>query len=386
LPESPSRDTRALQLVNPLIQVLWVTRGYGATETVGAVRRARTLAEKSGDLVQLAVQLQGTWSATVTSGDLPAASALADQMLDLARREGSAANLGFAHAAQIVTRYFRGDLAGVEQHFEIGTPFFAEQSFRQIPGAGATAFGIASLNAWTIGKADTACSRIHRAVELARSNNSPYDLAFTQFIAGVVHFFVGEAQEAENLALRALALSDENSFPYYGALSRIVLGRARAELGHPGEGVTLMRQGVNSMVEIGARVGLPLYLTHLAQGQMLDGAVVDALVSIGDAMNLNPEELAYRPETFRVRGELRLKQEQEGPAELDFREAIALAQKIGAIALELTATTSLARLLRRRGAARDARDLLTPLYGSFDEGLATRDLRQARTLLAELVG
>jgi predicted ATPase len=38
-----------------------------------------------------------------------------------------------------------------------------------------------------------------------------------------------------------------------------------------------------------------------------------------------------------------------------------------------------------RGAAADeARDLLAPVYGWFTEGFNTRDLKQAKALLAEL--
>jgi hypothetical protein len=51
---------------------------------------------------------------------------------------------------------------------------------------------------------------------------------------------------------------------------------------------------------------------------------------------------------FRLRGELRLENREEELAEADFREAIALAQKLGAKSWELRATMSLARLLLER--------------------------------------
>jgi hypothetical protein len=44
----------------------------------------------------------------------------------------------------------------------------------------------------------------------------------------------------------------------------------------------------------------------------------------------NPDRLIELPETLRIRGELRLKQEQAEQAQTDFREAIALAQSMGA--------------------------------------------------------
>ena len=52
--------------------------------------------------------------------------------------------------------------------------------------------------------------------------------------------------------------------------------------------------------------------------------------------------------------------------------------------LELRAATSLARLWRDQGRRAEARDLLAPVYGWFTEGFDTPDLREAKSLLAEL--
>jgi predicted ATPase len=46
---------------------------------------------------------------------------------------------------------------------------------------------------------------------------------------------------------------------------------------------------------------------------------------------------------------------------------------------------SMARLWRDRGKRDEARDLLAPVYGWFTEGFDTLDLKQAKTLLEELV-
>jgi predicted ATPase len=46
---------------------------------------------------------------------------------------------------------------------------------------------------------------------------------------------------------------------------------------------------------------------------------------------------------------------------------------------------SLARLWRDHGKAREARELLAPVYGWFTEGFDTRDLKEAKALLEELL-
>ena len=81
---------------------------------------------------------------------------------------------------------------------------------------------------------------------------------------------------------------------------------------------------------------------------------------------------------------MRVRQGDSGLAEADFREAISLAQKMGAKAWELRATTSLARLLRENNRRDEARAMLAQIYNWFTEGFETADLKEAKALLDEL--
>jgi predicted ATPase len=83
---------------------------------------------------------------------------------------------------------------------------------------------------------------------------------------------------------------------------------------------------------------------------------------------------------------LRLKQGQTELAEADFRESVALAQKMGAKAWELRASMSLARLLRDTNRRDEARAMLAEIYGWFTEGFDTADLKDAKAQLDELNG
>ncbi len=71
-------------------------------------------------------------------------------------------------------------------------------------------------------------------------------------------------------------------------------------------------------------------------------------------------------------------------AEADFRRAITLAKQIAAKALELRASMSLARILRKRGDFAEARELIAPLFASFTEGFDTADLKEAKALCEAL--
>jgi predicted ATPase len=91
-------------------------------------------------------------------------------------------------------------------------------------------------------------------------------------------------------------------------------------------------------------------------------------------------------EIHRLCGELtgRLSYPDPSKAEGSFRTALAIAREQGTRGYELRAATSLARLWHKQGRRTEAHDLLAPLYGSFTEGFATVDLKEAKRLLDEL--
>ena len=71
-----------------------------------------------------------------------------------------------------------------------------------------------------------------------------------------------------------------------------------------------------------------------------------------------------------------------GKAEAYFARALAVARKQQAKSWELRAAMSMARLWRDQGKWNEACKLLAPAYGWFSEGFDTRDLKEAKDLLA----
>jgi class 3 adenylate cyclase/tetratricopeptide (TPR) repeat protein len=384
LPDSSQRDSRELELRQSVVQMLWVTRGPAESETVHATDRAAALAEKSGNLTQLINLLVARSTAVLSSAEFAAAGALLDHALDLALRESSPTNLGMVQGYQTALRYWRGDLAGAEKHFTAGLAVFNDPSLRQWPGGGAlSAFGAGSWTAWSLGRSEVARQRQGRMIALASGNNA-YDVAFSTFCVAYLEACVREHERAETLAAKALEISQSNQFSWLVALSRCVLGYARSQVGNASEGIRLIREGIAGLVKMGMRVGIANFTAYLSAAQERGGAVVDALQTVEQALNASPDEIVYRPETLRLRGELRLKLGQSELAEADFSEAIALAQKIQAKAWELRATTSLARLLRDTDRRDEARTMLAEIYNWFTEGFDTADLKDAKALLEEL--
>ena len=71
-------------------------------------------------------------------------------------------------------------------------------------------------------------------------------------------------------------------------------------------------------------------------------------------------------------------------AEACFLKAIDIAQKQQAKSWELRAAMSLSRLWQSQGKREEARQILAEIYNWFTEGFDTKDLQEAKTLLAAL--
>jgi tetratricopeptide (TPR) repeat protein len=305
LPESQERDARELKLRQSIFAMLQMTRGYAAAETVTAGVRAAALAEKSGTLKQLVSMIISKATVAVDSGDFVAAQTLADQALELALRDGDPTNLGLVYFHQILVHGFRGDLPGAEQHFAAGLKFFDDPGFRQVPAAGTLARGAASQHAWHLGRAELALKRIAQMMAAANQSN-PFELAFAEDLVAVLHLLMREYEQAEASAARGLELSEKNQLPQTIAFSRLFLGQARAHLGHPTQGLVLIRQAIAGLAEIGTRSEGTAQIKALAEAQALDGAFSEALETIEQALQPNrPHTPLLRPDALSLRGELR---------------------------------------------------------------------------------
>jgi predicted ATPase len=126
----------------------------------------------------------------------------------------------------------------------------------------------------------------------------------------------------------------------------------------------------------------------LAEGMTLVGDLDNALRLLNEAIAQieRPgweERLAYA-EILRLKGwVLSLKGDHEG-AERNFHASLDWARRQQAKMWELRTSTSLACLWQSQGRRQEAYELLTPVYNWFTEGFDTKDLQEAKSLLAEL--
>ena len=97
------------------------------------------------------------------------------------------------------------------------------------------------------------------------------------------------------------------------------------------------------------------------------------------------EQRVDEAELHRLRGDLLDAVGDPRMAERSYHQALAVARSQSARLLELRASISLARLWCKQDRRGEARDLLVPIYGWFNEGLDTPVLDEAKALLEALV-
>ena len=132
----------------------------------------------------------------------------------------------------------------------------------------------------------------------------------------------------------------------------------------------------------------PTRKAFLAEGMALTGDLDNALQLIDEQSpksNAPGGRNAFTyAEILRLKGwMLSLKGDLEG-AERNFLASLDWARRQQAKMWELRTSTSLARLWQSQGKRQDAYELLAPVYGWFTEGFDTKDLLEAKALLAEL--
>jgi predicted ATPase len=156
------------------------------------------------------------------------------------------------------------------------------------------------------------------------------------------------------------------------------------------EGVAQIHQGLAVSHDEGLNLFRPYFLALLAEASGQAGQAEAGVTVVTDALTLvaATEERRWGAELYRLQGELllRLPLPDVGQADACFQQALDVARRQQAKALELRATLSLSRLWQQQGKREAALQVLAPVYGCFTEGLDTSDLQEARALLEALGG
>jgi class 3 adenylate cyclase len=153
--------------------------------------------------------------------------------------------------------------------------------------------------------------------------------------------------------------------------------------------IAFIREALEAVRNSGGNAGNSILISNLAEALLVGGDLAGAEAALEDAFAFVKQsgERYWLADMHRLSGHVALKRpEPDRPrAESCFVKAIEIARRQEARLLELRAATDLARLWRDTRSDGDPRTLLEPILAAIEGGETTRDVRNARALLAELV-
>jgi tetratricopeptide (TPR) repeat protein len=389
----PQRDRLELSLQLGLGASLTAVRGYAHPDRRIAYERAHELGDAVGDAMLLGQALIGVSISACTSGAMESARSMAVHVLESAQDMGDDELALHAHSQIALSEIYQGRFESSLQHCERALALYDvprhHKTVYLIGGdTGLSAMGVSAWNLWHLGYPDQALARARETVALARRLEDPFSLGFSTMVQGTIHWLRGEFDAQEQAAADEVAIGKKYSFPVWLGLGEAIRGAARVALGNA-TAVSELESGVALIAESGIQSGGPMLLAMVAATKAAAGSFEEALsaVDLAFAVSAATGQAFQDAELHRLKGELvivagrKSGQASERAAEESFRTAVNIARAQGARSFELRATTSLARLLFSKRRIQEARELLEPVYGWFEEGLDTEDLRRGRAAL-----
>jgi predicted ATPase len=245
-----------------------------------------------------------------------------------------------------------------------------------------------ALALWILGYPDKASTVRNEVFSLAPILNHANSSAFACFFAGAqMSELLGDLESLNGFVKRTIELSQRYQLPTWNAHATVLAGWALAQSGQLQRGIILCAEGIAKLQKIGTEYHLSHYFCLLAIMCARIGDREASLRALRDSKShvTATKEHFWEAELHRTEGEIGLSLDEPiNMCEECFLQAMNLARKQQAKSFELRAAVGLARLWKKRNRVRDARDLITPLYGWFTEGFETCDLKEAKALLDEL--
>ena len=336
-----------------------------------------------------------------TSGRLRTKRALCEESLTLAEEMQDHALLETAHEELGSVLFFMGEPALALGHLEqCILPHYRSLTLDAGFESAVLSLGRTAWVLWMLGYPDRALSRVQEALALGEEMSRPHSLVLGIHYVALLHQARREASLAQERAEAVMMLSNEHGFTYWLEGGRHVRGWALATQGRCTEGIVELRQGLAAWHAMGASLGQTHILVRLAEAYQQCRRVKEGLRVLDEALVTvhEREERYYEAEIYRLKGELLLQSDAQGPtdnveqmaldmhprvreAEACFQTALQVARRQQAKSLELRAAMSLSRLWRSQRKHATARQLLAEIYAWFTEGFETLDLQEAKALL-----
>jgi predicted ATPase len=253
-----------------------------------------------------------------------------------------------------------------------------------------TARIILARTLWIRGYPQQALDEARETIDYAMALD--HNLSLTNVLAEAacpIALWAGQTDLARGYIARLTEHTKANSLDVWHTYASCFAGALALAEGQPLQAGTLLDEGMASLQRSGFILFQTEFLSVKARAYLEQGDATTALECLDSAIDQcgRTGERWFLPELHRIKGECLLALapfDEGGPARSEFLTSLQIAAEDGALAWELRAAISLARLDVSQGHASDARGALPATYNRFSEGFATADLSQARALLESI--
>jgi predicted ATPase/DNA-binding winged helix-turn-helix (wHTH) protein len=393
VPSDPRRDMR---LYLALGHALRHAQASGGPEIDAALTKALELAEIMDDTRYQLGAIWGLYVHRLSTGEYRGALSLAEKFRTVAGETADRSEVPIGSRLIGQALHILGDQPGARRHLEplVGAPFATARRpshiiLYQFDQRVVLECYYARV-LWLQGFGDQARRLTENLVGYARTNDHLLSFLFTLlFAACPIALYVGDVTTADHHVRLAFNLAARHALEMWNVWAQCFEGVLLIKRGDHRAGSQSLQSALERLPEPVFHYHVSLLLPELAAGLGGAGQVADGLVVVDKALaRAEPTEAGWcLAELLRTKGELLLlggAPTAVATAEACFQQALDVARRQGALAWELRAATSLARLWRGQQRGSQARKLLGPVYRRFTEGFETADLVAARTLLASV--
>jgi predicted ATPase/DNA-binding winged helix-turn-helix (wHTH) protein len=357
-----------------------------------AIERGLHLEETFGDRRHKLQLLCGLHRLLMRLADFGGALAVAQQSATFAESIDDPAGLLIADFLLSSSYHFIGDQAAAQFYGERNTARAAElgTSIPNFFGFDQRVYGPICLARvlWLRGFSDRARKAAKAGVDEAISRVHPLSICVSLAYGSPVFLWSGDFRSAEVYVERLIEYAGRHLLEPYRAVGLGLKGALAVAREEPGTGIDLLRGALETLTAKKLNILLTDLMGALAEGLRKTGQVEEALLTVNSAIARATDcgTTFDMAELLRIKAQVLAAMPQYGrPAATDcLMEALRIARKQSALALELRSTIALARSLIEGEEPDQARRELTLVYDRFTEGFETADLRMARQLLDNL--
>ncbi len=391
LPGTEERDRQELAFRLALGPALLAARGYASDQVERNYQEASRLAEVLSDREAAFTSARGQWHYLYDRSQLDHALALAERLRAIGTEDSNTEKSSLALRAVGSTLMSKGEFARAIEAFELGISHGSQAPLGSCfahhgEEPHIVALQYKGLSLAVRGYPDSGLASAQSALSLAKTFNFPLMVAFASTAVGMVFMLRREYGPCAALVREQIEFCSEQGFVFWSAAHEILHGASRACLDGDTDGVTQLKEGIQSWERTGAALHIPTWSSYLAEAalRVSDLDCAEKAVLNGIATSERHGDAFALADLKRLAGRVLVKQDRQHEARRAYEAAVKIAHRQEAGLYLLRASRDLAQLIANTGDLAGAWDILSPILESAPEHRTGSDFQESSVLLSTL--